>query len=259
MSTFSIARLLALALLVAQPLGAQSYKINDPLVHPARGSVYSFQVGPDGARFLFTADRSAVSDEIGLFCAPLDASALPVELNDVAVAGNGAFLPAFSADGQRVLYLVTTNRTRLYSERSTGGDRRAINGILAGDVRAFQAAAGGRAVYSADQDVAGRIELYSTAVDGSTSARKLSGPMGAGGGVAEVRLTRDGTRAIYRADQEANEVFDLYSVPVDGSAPAVRLNTTRPLADVQDDFRIQFDGQAVVWRADTDTDGVFEL
>jgi len=89
---------------------------------------------------------------------------------------------------------------------------------MAGAVNVFALTADGTtAVYIADQDTAGLLELYSTAVGGTPAPVKLSDA--GSSGVAMFRIAAGGTQAVFLADSQ------LYSVSLDGSSAPVRLNT----------------------------------
>jgi hypothetical protein len=86
----------------------------------------------------------------------------------------------------------------------------------------------GRAVlYLADAVVNEQVELFRTAVDGSSPAVRLNGPLPAGGDViaGSVRITPDGTRAVYVADETVDGQQDLYAVPLDRATSPLRLSS----------------------------------
>jgi hypothetical protein len=84
---------------------------------------------------------------------------------------------------------------------------------------------GARAVYRADQDTAGKNELYSVSTSGG-SVTKLNPSLVAGGNVQGIALPvgpDDGNRLTYRADQEVDNRFEIYSVPITGGS-VIKLN-----------------------------------
>jgi hypothetical protein len=111
-----------------------------------------------------------------------------------------------------------------------------------------------RAVYSADQDVSGRLELYSVRFNGTDRVR-LSPPLVAGGDTNGFRIAADGT-VIYAADQEVDDVIDLFAVPVTGGAAVRASGPQSPGGDVQS---FELGADRVIYRADQDLDGVLEL
>ena len=75
---------------------------------------------------------------------------------------------------------------------------------MAGSVTAFAISPdGSTAVYIADQDTAGRFELYSTPVDGSATPTKISAGLAFGAGddgVSNFQISPDGSRVAFLAD-----------------------------------------------------------
>ena len=112
-------------------------------------------------------------------------------------------------------------------------------------------ATGTRAVYIADQETAGRRELYSTTLDGSSAPVKISTGLVFGSGdqgVSEFEIRPDGTQVVFLADPSlggGND--DIYSVPISGSAAPVRLNSgsQAPVTD----FGISPDGTRAMFLA----------
>jgi Tol biopolymer transport system component len=121
---------------------------------------------------------------------------------------------------------------------------------MAGSVSAFAVAPGGAtAVYIADQQTVGLFELYSTPVDGSAAAIRISSGLVFGGGdegVSAFSITPDGAAVVFLADAiNGGGDDDLYSVPIDGSAAPVQLNagTDAPVTG----FGISPDGTRVAF------------
>jgi WD40 repeat protein len=146
-------------------------------------------------------------------------------------------------------------------------------GFAAEDTFAFRASSDGAwVVYLADDEVDDLFELYGVPSDGSAPARKLNGPLVAGGQIVEVQgfppfvtygvpyLRTSATRVVYRADQETDGRQELFSAPLDGSTPAVRISG--PLASggyVDEGFVLAQDGASVVFRARLSADDRYEL
>jgi len=70
------------------------------------------------------------------------------------------------------------------------------------------------AVFMADKDVAGTVELYASSDDGSQII-KLSANLVSNGDVVDFKIAPDGMMVAYLADQRTDQVFELYVVPVD--------------------------------------------
>lgn len=238
---------------------------------------------PDGTRALYF-----VTDGLGpadLWSAVLDGTTPAVPLAE------RVFAARFDATGSQVLFssdLRVAGAIELFRVASAGGETpQRLSGIPigGGDVRPVQGApcllgtgaGGARAIYVADHQAAGRVELYSVPIDGSAAPIRLNGALVAGGNVqgaiasVPAEVSPDGTRVVYRADQEVDERYELYGAPIDAAGAAVKLSgTTIPAGDVDGGtlapsfadvpaFRIAPDGVHVVFRADRVVDGAFAL
>lgn len=124
----------------------------------------------------------------------------------------------------------TTGAGPSVAAATAAGAVRKISGVpMVGRVTAFALdPTGATAVYIADQEVAGRYELYRTPVAGLAAATKLSAglPLETGdAGVRSFQITPDGTKVVFLADAfHGGGNDDIFSVPIDGSAAPVRLN-----------------------------------
>ena len=119
--------------------------------------------------------------------------------------------------------------TATRTAESTAAPMRISGSTMAGGLTAFAVSPSGTtAVFIADKDTAGRYELYSAPVDGSSAPVKLSSGLAIGTGdegVSSFQITPDGTQVVFLADaNHGGGVDDVFSVPVDGSAAPVRLN-----------------------------------
>jgi Tol biopolymer transport system component len=100
---------------------------------------------------------------------------------------------------------------------------------MAGSVSAFTVSPDGQtAVYIADQETAGRFELYSVPVDGSASPTKISAGLSFGAGdegVSAFQISADSAKVVFTADPNlGGGSDDIFSVPIDGSASPVQLS-----------------------------------
>jgi hypothetical protein len=227
---------------------------------------------------LYLADQD-VNGEIELFSVPSDGSATSVQLNAPLAAGADVFEYEVDPLGVRVAFTVAdvNEHSQLYSVPAAGGQSPVLlNGamVAGGSIAGaghdwFRIAGGGaRVVYVADQETNDVFELFSAPLDGSASAKKLSGAMTVGGDVGgnpaalfepPFRLALDGTRVAYVADAATNDVFELFGALLDGSAPAERLSGVAiPGADVSFAIGVSADGR-VLYRADSVRNDVFEL
>ncbi len=253
--------------------GSGPIQLSSPLV---QGEVEAFQLSPDGTRAVYAAREFGIQELYGV---PTDGSAVAVKLNAPLVSGGdvsfclaqGQPHSLFTPDGSRVLYRAdqeVDERFEIYSVRADGSAPPVkLNGALVagGDVvygaSCFLISADGtRAVYLADQDVDGVVELYSARVDGTGTPFKLNAALVPGGAVYRVELTPDGTRAVYLADQDTDNVNELYSTRIDGSTAPTKLNPPLPSGrEVYPGYRISADGARVVYVADQLQNGRLEL
>lgn len=139
-------------------------------------------------------------------------------------------------------------------------------GFAAQDTFAFRASSDGAwVVYLADEGSDDLFELYGVPSDGSAPARKLSGPLVAGGHLVEVaeqglppvrtyeppHVRTSHARVAYRADQEVDEVHELFAAPLDGSTPAVKVSGTLVAGgDVGTELEFALGGARLVYVAD---------
>lgn len=239
-------------------------------------------LSPDGARVVFRVDVGF--GQADLWSAPVDGGAPAVLLGRLLSPAASGYV--FAPDGATLFLaadLEVATVLALYRVPADGSvPPERLSTPLTGDVRCFRGVPclltpdGGRAVYVADHELAGRTELYSVPTDGSSPAVRLN-PTPVSGGAVEsnwtgspVQLSPDGTRAVYRADQTVDDRFELFSVPTDGSAPAVPISGTVGAGrDVLDEFtpglvdipafRITADGSTVVFRANLGALSVYSL
>lgn len=115
------------------------------------------------------------------------------------------------------------------------------------------------AVYRADQDTDGKIELYRVPTKGG-APQKLNGALPFGGSVDAFLVSADSSHIVYLADQDTSNIAELYSVSLEGRR--IRLNPAFPPSHfraVLPGFQISLDSARVVYVASQDTVGVFEL
>lgn len=114
--------------------------------------------------------------------------------------------------------------------------------------------------YIADGDTPGVMELYVVPPDGSEPPQKVSGPMTAGGGVAEFAWAPNSQRLAYRADQDTDDVFELYTVRPTGGG---RVKISGPMTPggnaTAQQFAFSPNSTRVAYLADQLVDGRSEL
>lgn len=244
---------------------------------------------PTVARPVFTQDGAyavyggvqTTEGRFDLHVVPVDGSAPPSVL-----ASGPTFGGHFEAgnDGEHVLFVGGTNGKRLWSVPQDGsapalelsGPMVSGGGLGSGnDDRIFQSPDGAWIAFVADKETRSLNELYVVPVDGSSAARKLSGPLGTAGNVGPdsfpatddahlfdaVEFTPDGTRVLYIADATVYQVNELFSVPVDGSSAPVPVSEV-PFglrSGVEYLLRFSPDGERVVFRGAQFAHEVVEL
>ncbi|HXV74744.1 MAG TPA: hypothetical protein VD788_00365 [Candidatus Polarisedimenticolaceae bacterium] len=200
----------------------------------------------------------------GAFAAPLPARVVDVQADDPR-GGEPPELPfGIRGWGQGAARVAAPSASSFSLEtpadRAVTVAQRISGATMAGDVVGFALAPGRTtAVYIADQEVAGRFELYSAPLDASAAPVKISTGLTFDGaeGVSAFRITPDGTRVVFLADPDGGPgQDDLYSVPIGGGSTPVRLNASgqRPVTA----FGLAPNSATVVYFG-VGTTGAFEL
>jgi Tol biopolymer transport system component len=134
-----------------------------------------------------------------------------------------------------------------------------------GDVMAFAVGPdGSRVVYTADQDVDRRYELYSVPLGGpSGSETKINSALPENGTVwPGATISPDGGRVIYLAGEAtaSYQTYELFSVPIAGPASAAtKLNPPLPTGARVVGALVTANGHRVLYLADVDITGKLEL
>jgi Tol biopolymer transport system component len=199
--------------------GGASTALDDPPGHCS-----SYRLSADGTRVAFTEQDATGGDE--LFA--VDLAGGPV----VPLAQAFTFSDVLSSDGAWVVYVSGLEGTdQLFAVPSAGGLVRRLNSPLVerGRVRSFEITPdGSRVVYLADQEVAGRDELYGVPIDGGAPPVKLNPPvLSSHGRVERFALSSDSRRVAFLGELDALGSTDLFSAPVAGGA-SVQLDLTVP-------------------------------
>lgn len=258
--------------------GTQQVQLNTDLVAGGRVRVVneaSCQVASDSSQVAYVSDE-AVDGEHNLYAVnPDGTNHLKISTDGGGVHAGNWLNYQFTPDDSRVVYVAQhdtagvdelytaaldgTSVTKLNAALVTGGE---VAGELYGD--GFKISPDStKAVYLADQDVAGVNELYSVNIDGTGHA-KLNGPIVDGGTIAWVTdafmISRDSTRVIYQASQDSPGTQELYSARLDGTAQVKLSGTMSSGGNVAyTGYRISSNSQYVVYRADQEVNEKFEL
>lgn len=226
----------------------------------ASEDVRTFQL-VSGGRVVFVADKDT-NEVLELYLAHLDGSQPVRKLSGPLVAG-GDVARLFSTTVEQVVYQADANideQLELFSARLDGSTPPVrLNGTLPVGARVSFLPAltpdGTKVVYQADQEVAGRVELFVAPSDGSAPARKLSAPMPAQRDVQ--RSAVSDTHAVYQTLEGTTRA--LFAAPLDGSSTAVELTPPLAAGAALDGFYLEPDGRHVLYLAAQDTPGVTEL
>ncbi len=222
---------------------------------------------PDSSRVIY-ALRPVHTEPFRLYSVPAGGGSV-VRLDDPAQTGGVGLRFQVTPDGATVLYTAQHapgGQSNLFRVAAGGGPSTRLNDPLPGASLGVQgslhvAPGGSHVAYGADQETAGRAELYLVPVGGGT-VTKLSGPMVAGGNVnsSQVQFSADGSRVTYMADQETDGVAELFQVPVSGG-PGFKVNGSLVAGGTVSSFNwlVSQDNHTVVYRADQDVDNRFEL
>jgi hypothetical protein len=177
----------------------------------------------------------------GMPSAPLN-SGLPVtQLGAYALTSNGQTI-VFRSNGSGTMHL--------YRVPVSGGPVIQLDAVPAGrSVQAFEIAPdGSRAVFTADQNAAGVVELYSVSLTTPGPAIRICPSMPADGDVTAFAVTPDSARALYLADLGTNEQFELFSAPIAATGTGTPLNDTLAAdADVLE-FAVSPDSSRALFR-----------
>ncbi len=234
------------------------------------GDVGLSALSPDGAWVVYRADQN-VDEQFELFAVPADGSASAHPLVPPMVAAGDVVDFQIDAASERVVYranALDATKVELFSVPITGPPSAAarLNADLPANPSGVDSYrllddAARSVAYVADQQAAGRMELWAAPIDGSAPPRSLSGAMAA---TADVTLwgpvASDPDHLLFVADRILDERFDLWSTPVDGSQQPTLLDfgNTNPNGDVTS-FVTSPDGRETVYRADRAQNDHFNL
>lgn len=192
----------------------------------------SFALSADGQRVVCSGDPF-FDERFEVLMAPIDGSALWVELNGALVAGGDVLDFALTADGVHVVYRADqqqNERFELFQRRvdalgvplKLSGTLGSSRDVLAG----YQTSAdSSRVVYQADALSNDLFELFSAPLDASAAPLCISGPLTSGGAISgALRLQPGGDFVAYLADANVDERFELFRVPLDRAATPARVS-----------------------------------
>jgi Tol biopolymer transport system component len=151
--------------------------------------------------------------------------------------------PRISPDGEWIVWIQdaeTNNSLALWAARRSGGAAKRLSGTLApgGTFIFVRISPDSRyLLYTADQEVAGRHELYTVPLLGTAAnGIKLNPPLLGTDNANNPTFSPDGTRVVFTTSTIATTGHSLFSSPIDGSAPAVGLDGPFSAAGGTDEF-----------------------
>jgi len=243
-------------------------RLTDPVVGP-----YSLAFRANAAdRVVF---ELVSASRNGFFSVPIDRSFEPIELTASLVEPFLYSLVELANGGRDLLFAAGEARSPLGELYCVPVDGSAaphkLSGTLVPGGRVVDGSFsttpdGASAVYLAEAETVGVVELYRAPIDGHSAPVKLSGNLVSGGDVRSVyanvgpRVSADGRHVVYTADARSDERVELFVAPVDGSAAPRRLSAELVAGgDVQAVFELTPDARRVLYRADARVDERFEL
>lgn len=216
---------------------------------------------------LMTLDGSAVvyvTDQPGLFRAPLDGGSAPVQLAggiaiDPADFSEDPFRYEMSPDGAWVVYR-ENDPPQLRAVRVDGSAPPVAIGIATAVITSdFRISADSQRVVFRAGVRDNRLVLYSVPIDGSASPTRLNANFfDTRQTVGGFLITPDSQRVAYSADQDVPEVFETYTIPIGGGA-STGLNGTLPVFSDSFPVAITPDSTRVLFKVDLATNERYDL
>lgn len=235
--------------------GGPSIKLNAPV----SDGVFNPRLSPDSLHAVYEADQG-LAGQFGLYSVPVTGGASTALSAGLASPAQATITP----DSQRVLFIAQgpTSFQELYSVPLAGGPPTRLNPDLVADgaVERFGFSISPdsmRVVYTADQEVNNRVELYSVPIAGG-NALKLNGPIPSGGTLVSASATIGANGLVVFRGAQATNKIELHAVPITGGTP-LRLNASLIAAGAVTDYRLSPDGTRVAYVADASVDERFEV
>jgi hypothetical protein len=237
--------------------------VSGPLA--SSGTIRDYEWSANSQRVVFRAERDAAST-IELYSKPL--SGALVSLSLLPVTGRNVAGWSIAPDSSRVVFISDRNALNVFELSSVpliGGVVTKLSGptLTTANVPSFLISANSsRVAFLQDRDVDNVRDLYSSAIDGSTAAVKLSSGLLGPFGVTHFRITPDGTRVVYRASRDTAGVLELYGASATAVGASIKLSGTLVAGgNVDGSGRLALtpDGQRVIFMATKDSSTLLEL
>lgn len=249
--------------LFSVPIGGGAVtRLSDPL--PAGGGIFGFDLTPDGQTVVYGGEQ--ITDGVNeLFSVPIgggDVTRLsPPGLGDGRNVLGGRRI---SPDSSTVVYLADQNTDfvdELFAVPVGGGEVVRLNSDLPvdGDIGIFGfeiSPDGATVVYTGDQEVNNRLDLYSVPIGGGAFTRLNE--IDVDTFISDFRLTSDGSRVVFLDDGGLVNGPDKLSSAAIGGGPVTQLSD--PLHDDLFHFDISTDSDFLVYMASgADVNEVFSV
>jgi protease II len=202
----------------------------------AGGNVYGdFRFSADGTKIGYVADQDT-DETLELYVVPTDSPGTATKMSASMNGFGDVCRFKFSPDSQRVAYCAdqdTDELVELYSVAlNQPGQSIKLNSTLAagGKVHTdYQFSADSSfIVYRAEQEQAGRTELYRVSIANPGVTAKLNPALVAGGNVETFRIADDDARVAYLAEQDTADVWEIYEVAL--AQPGTATKVSAPMS-----------------------------
>lgn len=228
-------------------------------VPPDHASGYqSYRLSSDGQRVTYFVSQNTAPFS-RLFSSPLDGSTPPVELFNSGSVGTNNYSHTITSDSSRVLYSFSN---AVYSVPIAGGASVQLSPSLApGGTLSGYTIVGNRALFAANFNVAGKTELYSAPLDGSSPAVRLNGDLIDEGDTSNGmgKVIGSVPYALFTADAIVDGQLIAYARKADGTGPLIEFGDSTKHAAFSS--FVSTPSERIGFLADTlnPNDDVFEL
>ncbi|HEV7714526.1 MAG TPA: hypothetical protein VGO53_02955, partial [Steroidobacteraceae bacterium] len=234
---------------------------------PATGNVNEFVVTKNGTAAVYSADGNTAG-RTELYVVSFTSPGTTTRINTPLTLNRDVIDFVVSPDGTKVVYRADQNADDVYElylvDLASPGvsTKLSANLVTDGWVRSDFAFNfdGTRVVYRADQDLAGRTDLYLVDVASPGVSKKVNPALVSGGNVySAFSFSPDGTAIAYVADEETDETLELFAAPVATPGTAQKLSGHLTAGGNVCRFEFSPDSKRVAYCADQDTNDTLEL